>query len=80
LEDARASIAHNSGLGEAECTLFREEGRPKIQAHDEFRVKSTKNGNERLITVCIRHGDEPEQGKLPYTIARGKRGINWKPF
>lgn len=75
MEDARVRIIRESGEGEAACTLCKEEGHPNMQAHDTLIIKSTKDSTERIVWVCITHGDALEQGDLPYVILKRIIGI-----
>jgi hypothetical protein len=57
--------------------LCEEEGRPYVQAQNEYVVDSILTGKERRITVCSNHSDQLDSGKLPYKVARKRKWSNW---
>ncbi len=72
--------AYSTTTLEAACSLCEEEGKPNRQAHNGCHVTSTQSDNERLLTVCIGHGDDLKQGRLPYRVLAWREGVNRNPF
>jgi hypothetical protein len=53
------------------------EGRPYVHAQDEYVVASTLTGEEKLVTVCLRHASQLDGLKLPYRVVRRRKGVDW---
>jgi hypothetical protein len=77
MEDERRKRISSKGRVEAICTLCEVEGKPYVQAVDEYVVASTLTGQEKRITVCSEHADKLDEGKLPYRVVRRRKGIDW---
>jgi hypothetical protein len=77
LEDERRKRVSANGRVEGFCTLCELEGRPYVHADGEYVVASTLTGKEMRITVCPDHADKLDNGRLPYRVLRGRKGIDW---
>ena len=77
VEDERRKKVSVKGSVEALCTMCEVEGRPYVNANDEYVVASTLTGKEKLITVCLHHADQLDRGKLPYRVLRRRKGVDW---
>jgi len=77
MEDERRRKISSEGRVEATCTFCEVEGRPYVHASDEYVVVSTLSGEEKLITVCLHHADQLDNGKLPYRVVRWRKGVDW---
>ena len=77
MEDARRRKVSSKGKVDYVCTLCEEEGRPYVQAEYEYLVVSTMTGDKRRITVCPDHAEQLDNGKLPYTVVKRRKGSDW---
>jgi hypothetical protein len=77
VEDERRKRVSTKGGVDALCTMCEVEGRPYVHANEEYVVASTLTGEEKLITVCLRHADQLDRGKLPYRVLRRRKRVDW---
>jgi hypothetical protein len=77
IEDERRKDVSPEGRVEAICTLCEVEGKPYVRASGEYVVASTMTGEEKLITVCLDHADELDNGELPYRVVRQRKVVDW---
>jgi hypothetical protein len=77
VEDERRKRVSSEGRVEAICTLCELEGRPYVDANNEYVVVSTLTGQEMRVTVCPDHARRLDNGKLPYRVIRQRKGVDW---
>ncbi len=75
MEDARERRDSETGKKEFICNLCKEANKANEPAHDDYVVRSKKDGRERRIGVCFNHADLLDAGRLDYSVVKRIRGI-----